>query len=180
MFLLGCSPELQAKYDRIQSRSLVMRNILAFSAGVQKTLYWELSHDQLERDNLMTLMYGKIALMDFEDGAFKKLYPTANAYKIMAKALDGLQAVKRIEIPGRPSIFLFEADRGRRGPAYVVWERRNEFSGEDSPPVPFAWAWTAKKATATDALGQTVPVQIADGRLHLDISVTPIFIEAAD
>jgi hypothetical protein len=180
MFLLGCSPELEAKYNRIQSRSLVMRNIFAFSAGVQKTLYWELFHDQLERDNLMTLMYGKIALMDFEDGAFKKPYPTANAYKIMARSLEGLQAVKRINVPGRPSIFLFEVDRGKRGPAYVVWERRNEFSGEDAPPVPFAWAWTAKKATATDALGQTIPVQITDGQMHLDISLTPIFIDAAD
>jgi hypothetical protein len=180
MFMLGCSPELEAKYDRIQSRQLVMRNIFAFSAGVQKTLYWELFHDQLERDNLMTLMYGKIALLSYEDGALKKISPTARTYKIMAKALDGVRAVKRIEVPGRPSIFLFEVDRGDRGPAYVVWERRNEFSGEDSPPVPFAWSWTTKKATALDALGQAVPVQIADGQLHLVISLTPIFIEAAD
>jgi hypothetical protein len=180
MFMAGCSPGLEAKHDRIQSRDVVMRNIFAFSAGVQKTLYWDLHNDAQPRDNLMTLMYGKIALMDYEDGAFKKLYPTANAYKIMVKALDGLQAVKRIEVPGRPSIFLFEADRGTRGPAYVVWQQRDAFSGEDSPPVPFAWAWTAKNATATDALGQIVPVQVSDEQLHLDISLTPIFIESAD
>ena len=180
MFLLGCSPELEAKYNRIQSRSLVMRNIFAFSAGVQKTLYWELFHDPMERDNLMTLMYGKIALMDYEDGALKKYSPTAKTYKIMAKSLDGLRAVKRIEVPDRPSIFLYEVDRGTRGPAYVVWQRRDAFSGEDSPPVHFAWAWTAKNATAMDALGQTVPVQIAGGQMHFDISLTPIFIESTD
>jgi Transmembrane secretion effector len=32
-------------------------------------------------------------------------------------------------------------------------------------------------ATAVDALGQTVPVQVAGGRLHLEISLTPVFIE---
>ncbi len=180
MFLLGCSPELQAKYDRIQSRSLVMRNIFAFSAGVQKTLYWELFQDRLERDNLMTLMYGKISLLSYEDGALKKYSPSANAYKIMAKALEGLQSVKRIEVPGRPSIFLYEVNRGKRGLSYVVWEKRNEFSGEDLPAVPFDWAWAAKKATAMDALGRTVPVKIADGQLHLDVSLTPIFIETTD
>src|SRR5258705_595681 len=30
MFMLGCKPELEARYDRIQSRGLVMRNLLAF------------------------------------------------------------------------------------------------------------------------------------------------------
>ncbi|HXD00254.1 MAG TPA: hypothetical protein VN048_13010 [Verrucomicrobiae bacterium] len=180
MFMVGCSPELEAKHDRIQSRDLVMRNVLAFSAGVQKTLYWDLHNDPQPRDNLMTLMYGKIALMDYAGGTFTKYYPTANAYKIMAKALAGLRAMKRVPVSGQPSIFLFEADRGDRGPACVVWQRRDAFSGEDSPAVPFAWAWTAKNATAIDVLGQTVPVKIADGQMHLDISLTPIFIEPAD
>jgi hypothetical protein len=179
MFMAGCSPELEARHDRIQSRDIVMRNVLAFSAGVQKTLYWDLHNDPQGRDNLMTLMYGKIPLMDYEDGAFKKLNPTANAYKIMTKALNGLRAMKRIEIQGRPSIYFFEADRGDRGPAWVVWERRDAFSGEDSPAVPFARASDAKGATAMDALGKHVPVQVADGQMHLDVSVTPIFIEPA-
>lgn len=177
MFMVGCSPELEAKHDRIESRDLVMRNVFAFSAGVQKTLYWDLHNDPQGRDNLMTLMYGKIPLMDYEDGAFKKLYPTANAYKIMTKALDGVRAVKRIQIQGRPSIYSFEADCGNRGPVFVVWERRDTFSGEDSPAVPFARASNAKGATAIDALGKDVPVQITDGQMHLDVSVTPIFIE---
>jgi hypothetical protein len=177
MFMVGCSPELEAKHDRIESRDLVMRNVFSFSAGVQKTLYWDLHNDPQGRDNLMTLMYGKIPLMDYEDGAFKKLYPTANAYKIMTKALDGVRAVKRIQIQGRPSIYSFEADCGNRGPVFVVWERRDTFSGEDSPAVPFARVSNAKGATAIDALGKDVPVQITDGQMHLDVSVTPIFIE---
>lgn len=177
MFMAGCSPELEAKHDRIQSRDIVMRNVLAFSAGVQKTLYWDLHNDKQPRDNMMTLMYGKIALMDYDNGSFTKLSPTANAYKIMTKALAGLRAMKRVSVAGQPSIYLFEADRGNRGPAYVVWQRRDAFSGEDSPAMPFAWPAKVQKATAIDALGKDVPVQVADGQLHLDVSVTPIFVE---
>jgi hypothetical protein len=68
----------------------------------------------------------------------------------MARALGGVRAVNRIDVAEKPSIFLFEVDRGPRGPVFVVWERRDEFTGEDSPAVPFDCAWTAKNATAVD------------------------------
>jgi hypothetical protein len=177
MFMLGCSPELEAKYDRIQARSLVMRNLFAFAAGVQKTLYWQLMDLRTNRDNMMTLMYGKIGLFGYENGILRKRYPTADAYERMAKAFAGVHEVKQIEVPGKPSVFLFRVDRGQRGPLFVVWERRDEFNGEDAPAIPFDWSWTSKRASATDALGQTVPSQVEDGKVRLAISLTPIFVE---
>ena len=98
----------------------------------------------------------------------------------MAKGLSGVRGVKRIETPGKPSIFLFQLDRGQHSPSFVIRERRDEFTREDMPAVPFDWAWATGKATALDALGQVVPVQIADGRLHLSVSLTPVFVEPAD
>jgi hypothetical protein len=112
-----------------------------------------------------------------ENGALTKLYPTADAYQRMAKVLAGVREVRRIEVPGKPAIFFFEVDRGQRGPGFVVWERRDELNGENSPAVPFECAWTSNNAAAVDVLGQTVPVQVRDGRLNLAISLTPIFIE---
>jgi hypothetical protein len=177
MFMLGCAPDLEAKYDRIQARGLVMRDLFAFAAGVQKTMYWQLLDLRANRDNMMTLMYGKIGLLGYENGALRKRYPTANVYQRMAKALAGVRSVKRMHVSAKPSIFLFQVDRGARGPLFVVWERRDEFTGEDSPAVEFDCAWAAKKAAAVDALGQTVSVRVADGRLYLEISLTPIFLE---
>ena len=66
MFMQGCPPELDAKYQRIQARGIVVRNLFALSAGVQKTIYWYLPADPIEGDarfNVMTLMYGKIGLV---------------------------------------------------------------------------------------------------------------------
>jgi hypothetical protein len=54
MFMRGCAPELEANYHRIQSRGLVMRNLFALAAGVQKTLYWQLLDNRAHRDNMMT------------------------------------------------------------------------------------------------------------------------------
>ena len=70
-----------------------------------------------------------------------------------------------------------EIDRGSRGTAYAVWERRDSFSGEEMPDVAFDWLWTAKSASAVDVLGLEIPAKVADGRLHLAVSLTPIFIE---
>jgi hypothetical protein len=178
MFMQGCSPELDAKYQRIQSRSLVMRNLLALSAGVQKTMYWQLLSAPGPRDDMMTLMYGKIGLLGVENGALTKHTTTTDTFQRMAAALHGVRAVTRLESPAHPSIYVFQVDRGTRGPLYVVWEQRDPFTGEDAPPVPFAWPWSAKHAHAVDALGTKVPVTVEAGRLRLSVSLTPIYLEA--
>lgn len=125
----------------------------------------------------MTLMYGKIGVLDLQGGVVKKRYLIADAFARMAKALDGVRRVKRIEIPDKPSIFLFQVDRGNSGPVYVVWDRRDAFSGEDTPAVPFDFACAEENANAVDALGQKMSLRVSGGRLHLSVSLTPVFVE---
>lgn len=177
MFMLGCPPELEAKYQRIQSRGMVMRNIFAFSAGVQKMQYWQFLDAHAERDNLMTLMYGKIGLMGEENGEVTKRTPTADAFELMAHKLQGVREVKQIPLPDQPKVFLFKVERERQKPLYVVWEQRDMFSGEDAPATSFSWAWSEKKVGAIDALGKQVPVQVKDKQLHMELSLTPVYIE---
>ncbi|MGH9762412.1 MAG: hypothetical protein ACREDR_18665 [Blastocatellia bacterium] len=107
----------------------------------------------------------------------KKLYPVADAFKLMARFLNGVEQAKPIQIPDKPSVFFFEVDRGKRGPLYVVWERRDAFSGEDSPATSLELPWNTKRGAAEDAFGQTVPVEVTGERLKLSISLTPIYIE---
>jgi hypothetical protein len=90
MFMQGCPPELDAKYQRIQARGLVMRNMFALSAGVQKTIYWYLpafSVSGKDRYNLMALMYGKIGLLEVQDDTLKQRTVTAEAFERLAKHL---------------------------------------------------------------------------------------------
>jgi hypothetical protein len=156
-----------------------MRNLFALSAGVQKTVYWYLPALPAaggERYNVMSLMYGKIGLLGLENGVPKTRTVSADAFERMAVALKGVEQVKQIELPATPSIYLFQVDRAGRKPVYVVWEKRDAFSGEDAPPVSFEWQWSGKKPKAQDALGQSIPLQLTNGRISLQVSVTPIFI----
>ena len=99
------------------------------------------------------------------------------AIDLRESAVHGVRAVQRVEIEGKPSLFLFEVDRGPRGPLLVAWEQRDAFSGEDAAATPYDLPWRFPRARATDALGAAVPVQVKDGRLSLAISLTPIYIE---
>lgn len=178
MFMQGCSTQLEEKFGRIQARDLVMRNVLALSAGVQKMLYWAWHRDSPKRDDVMNLMYGK--LTGCQDCAPGRGCHFLEAYKRMAKALEGVEAVTRRTVPDHPAIFLFEVRRRGRGPLDIVWEKRDVFSGEDAPATAVDFEWNSQSAVATDTTGQRTPVKIADGRIRLNVSVTPVFIEGDD
>jgi hypothetical protein len=85
--------------------------------------------------------------------------------------------VVRIEVPGRPGLYLFDVHRRGQGPLLVVWDQRDSFTGEDDPPVPFDWPWPASRV-AVDAFGQPQPAEVLDGRLRLQVTDTPLFIAA--
>jgi hypothetical protein len=179
MFMRGCPQELEDKRHRINCREIVMRNLLALSAGVRRTLCWNLAPEVPGYENplaVMDLLFGKFALLDYRGGELGGRNPSAEAFALLADQLAGVERVTRLEAPARPNLFVFEVGRTGRGPLLVAWERRDSFHGEDEPPVAFHWPWPAATATAVDAMGQAQPVEVADGRVALPVSLTPVFI----
>ena len=181
MFMRGCPPELEDRRHRINRRELVMRNLLALSSGVRRTVCWNLAPDIPGYENplsIMDLLFGKLVLMDYEGTELRHRYPSAETFALLADQLAGVDSVTRLEVPERPSVYLFEVHRGGRGPLLVVWNQRDSFHGEDEPPIAFAWPWPAAQAKAVDALGQAQPAAANDGRVHLQVPVTPLFVTA--
>jgi len=177
MFMMGCSPDLNDKYYRMQCRDIIMRNVLSFASGVQKTMYWDLWHDTHEKNDVMTLMFGKNKLMDYENGKLTKPYPQVDAIKRMTSFMDHMQKVKQIVIPDKKSLYLFEITKSDKHLVYVAWERRDYFTGENQPDTHYLIPWTASKAKATDVFGKVIPATVDKGMLSMDISLTPVFIE---
>ena len=181
MFMRGCPRELEDRRHRINRRELVMRNLLALSSGVRRTVCWNLAPDISGYENplsIMDLLFGKLVLMDYEGTELRHRYPSAETFALLADQLAGVDSVTRLEVPERPSVFLFEVHRGGRGPLLVVWNQRDSFHGEDEPPIAFDWPWPAAQAKAVDALGQAQPAAANDGRVRLHVSVTPLFVTA--
>ncbi|HEY4147513.1 MAG TPA: hypothetical protein VGM41_01225, partial [Chitinophagaceae bacterium] len=178
MFMMGCSKELNDKYNRMQCRDIVYRNMLALSSGVQKTLYWDLWHDTGDPKNLMTLMFGKNKLLEFTNGVAAFEYPTADAFRRMVTMLGQVQRVEKITVPGKPLLFLYRVLRPGKDPVYVAWEKRDAFSGEDQPDTHYLIPWPAGKTKTTNIFGAIIPAGIASrGQLDISLSVNPVFIE---
>ena len=181
MFMRGCPKELEDKRHRINCREIVMRNLLALASGVRRTICWNLAPEVPGYENhlsMMDLLFGKFALMDYEGAELSRRHPAADTFALVARHLTDVDSVVRIEVPGRPGMYLFEVRRRDREPLLVVWDHRDSFSGEDDPPVPFDWPWPATRATATDAFGRLGPAEVLDGRVRLRVSVTPLFVTA--
>jgi hypothetical protein len=177
MFMNGCSPELEQQRHRMNCRELVMRAMLALAAGVPRLLCWNLANEKVDPYNMMHLLFDKYKLIDYEKGVFKQPYPAAETFRLMTYMLTNVEHVRRIELPERPAIYLFEVQRHARAPLFVVWERRDAFTGEDEPATPFTCLWPTAQAQAIDACGASVTTQVTGGHLYLPVSLTPVFIE---
>jgi hypothetical protein len=180
MFMEGCPAQWDDLRHRINCRDLVMRNVLAFSAGVQKTVCWDLANESSDRYRLLHLQFDKFKLMEYEGGVVSHRYPAAETLRRVTSLLAGVQQVRRLDIPERPTLYLFEVQRRERSPLLVVWERRDAFSGEKEPSVPFEWSCSMERAGAIDAFSETIPTEVKNGRLHRRVSLTPMFIESMD
>jgi hypothetical protein len=181
MFMRGCPPELEAKRHRINCREILMRNLLALASGVRRTICWNLAPEIPGYENhlsVMDLLFGKLALLDYEGTELSRRHPAADTFALVAGRLTDVDSVVRIEVPGRPSLYLFEVRRRGLGPLLVIWDQRDSFSGEDDLPVAFDWPWPEARAAAVDAFGQPQPAEVRDGRVHLEASITPLLVTA--
>jgi hypothetical protein len=120
----------------------------------------------------------KFTLLGYEDGELRHRHPSGEAFALLADQLAGVERVTRMEVPGRRDLYPFDVRRSGRGPLLVVWQQRDSFHGEDEPPLAFAWPWPAARASAVDAFGRPQPAEVADGRVGVQVSLTPLFIAA--
>jgi hypothetical protein len=126
--------------------------------------------------NMMGFLSDKLALMDFEDGVIAKREPAAQTFHLLAEALNGATAVRRMD--SEPGVVAVAVDRDGRGPLQALWADGDAFSGEDQPALNLSWPWPHATADLTDALGARQPTELRDGRLALSLTVTPLLISA--
>jgi hypothetical protein len=95
--------------------------------------------------------------------------------RLTAGILRGASKVRQQEVAD-PDLFVFEIERPGRSPVIAAWVRRPGLTGENEPPVEFDWPWAAPEAHAVDAYGQAQQPKLEGGRVHLPLTLTPVFI----
>jgi len=180
MFMAGCPADLDAKRHRIAARELVMRNVLAVACGVRRTLAWNLApevYGKLSPYHIHNLLFDTLKLMDYQGEIINRRYPAADALARLTTVLSGVDEISRMDVLDRPDVFAFEVRRAGRGPCVIAWVRRDEWTGEDEPPVPVALPWTGDAALAIDTFGSPVAAEVCRTEVRLGLTLTPVFIE---
>ncbi|NIH83784.1 hypothetical protein [Amycolatopsis granulosa] len=180
MFMAGCPTELDDKRHRIACRDLVVRTVLALSAGVRRNLYYAMGPEwKLDRALRITpiLMFDKLKLMDYSDDTISHRYPAADTFELLTRHLDKVERVDRITVPNHPDLYLFEIQRTNRTPLLIAWQRHDGADREDLPSIELTWEWPYPSAHAVDALCVSVPTETHDGELRIPVSSTPVFID---
>lgn len=181
MFLEGCPAEVEALRDRINCRQVVMRNLLALAGGIRRTAYWNLAPEvpePVDPRQMMHLMFGKLPLLAYEDRSLTRHRPAADTFALLARELAGVEQVRRLPIAGRPTVYAFEVQRADRPPLLVLWDHRDQITGETEPSVRVDVPWNTPAATSIDAFGEAHATSVRDGALSVDVSITPLFVTA--
>jgi len=173
MFFLGCSPELEAKLERIQTRDFVQRTLLVLASEVELLWYFNLKgrwHPQLGPHPF----FGKLSLVSHN--STDRRLPFYTMQKMVQK-IGGYVSNEFIDV-GDPNLFLFRISREGQGDIYVAWEMRNIFEGETMPASPFTWTFPWDSVRITDFFERDEVVHIQpQGDAIFDITDTPVFIE---
>ena len=167
MFLEDCESDLEEKRHRIHSRDIVIRTLLALSAGVEKLWYWNLVNEPHP-------LFGKFRLMNTD---LTVKYPAFYVYQRMMATMKDAASIRQRVIQSRPDIYLFEIVRKHRDPVYVIWEKRDLFSGEDQTPTHFELTFEFEHAKISDIFGVEKRDATKGGMLPLNVTETPLFIE---
>jgi len=182
MFMAGCAPALEERRTRLQCREIVMRNLLALSAGVRVTACWKLGPEVSNYEDplsIMELFYGKLLLLGYEDARLRRRLPAADTFALLSQRLHDVESVARIEVPSQPRVRLFDVRRRAGGALLVAWTHDDAAPGSnDTTTTLLSWPWTAARAAAIDALGARHHAEVSDRRVSVRLSATPMFIEA--
>ena len=178
MFAYGIEPELEARRDRIQGRQMVQRTILALSAGADTLYWWNIKEDPVNtmRCHFRHPVFGKMPLMEEQQDGILIPNPTYTYFQTMADYLNNVKSVKTIEV-NNPDIFIFEVTQDDSSIVFVIWEKRDQFNGEDVPPTELTFEIPWHNAIVQELFSDPEIFSGVDGEIILSITDTPLFIE---
>ncbi|WP_225731499.1 MULTISPECIES: glycoside hydrolase family 5 protein [unclassified Nocardia] len=179
MFMQGCPPEYADMHDRWMCREIVMRNLLALSAGVRRTTCWNLAPETpggQKPYTILGLLFDKFALMDYDEDEITLRHRQADALALTSRMLHGAKTIQRMPTEN-PDSYIFEVDRDG-GPLVVAWQRHADLGDESAPATAHELPWPTATARALNAYGEPVPIRVTDGRATLPLTLTPIFVES--
>jgi hypothetical protein len=180
MFMADAPAGLVARRDRLAGRQLVQRALTALVTGIDTLVCWNLAPEvagYTDRYNIMELMFGTLALMDFRGGEISEPRPTGRAHRLLAAALAGADRVEPVAVDAE-DVVGYRIHRADHPARLVLWARRADPLDESGPAVPVSVGWPHPRAHVVDVHGVEGKADVDGATARLDVSHTPIFVTA--
>ena len=181
MFMADPPAGLAALRDRVACRQLAQRALLALSAGVRTLVCWNLAPvigGYTDPYNVMDLMFGTLALMDWRDGRISAVRPTGHAHRLLARRLAGVTGLAPVAAGG--GVHAFRMFTGTGPDRLAAWAGGDDPLDEDGPARRVRLDWPYRTARATDVFGHHPGLRLDSGTVELELGGTPVFITAAE
>ncbi|MFC4873906.1 beta-galactosidase [Negadavirga shengliensis] len=176
LFLEESDSDYGKLYEKFQAADLVIRNILALEAGVQKTFFWDFWHDTENKYDLMTIMYGKNKMADYENGEFKNYRSLAGVMKGFAHKMEGFQHISQIEISENEDILSFLVEKISGDKIIIIWEKRTDNLSKKLIPEMRTVTLPFKKLHIQDIYGEPVNFEKNEHTFTFPVSSSPVFV----
>jgi hypothetical protein len=181
MFMLDPPAELAALRDRVACRQLAQRALLALAGGVRTLVCWNLAPvigGYTDPYNVMDLMFGTLALMDWRDGRIASVRPTGAAHRRLARQLAGVGDV--VTLDAGDGVHAFRMGIGDGPDRLAAWVDGDDPLDEGGPARRVRLDWPYDVAYATDVSGGHVPVRLDCGVVELELGDTPVFVTTTE
>lgn len=181
MFMQDAPQELRELRERIACRQLVQRTILILATGIDTLCCWNLAPEvgnYTDRLNIMDLLFGTLALMDYREGRIAQLRPQARTYRIIASVLGDATRVERVDLDDAAHVYTIDHSDGRK--SIVGWIRESDPLREDDVTREIDLPWSPGPLEAIDAFGNEVAVvqDEHDGSVRFVAGITPVFVRS--
>lgn len=176
IFLAESDTDFGQLYEGLQAADLIIRNMLALAAGVEKTFYWDFWHDTENKYDLMTIMYGKNKMADYKNGAFEDYRPLAEVMKNFARKMEGFQQIKQIELAENKDLFSYRIEKTTGDPLIVLWERRIDGLSDRLNPRACQVVLPFESVEIYDVHGKPVEFGQHGNEYSIPLSSSPVFV----
>lgn len=159
---------------RVQTEDLVIRSVLALSAGVERAAWFEIWHDNRDPDATHDIINSPTGLFTRNDSGLGSATPLGAVFSRVAQALGNARSVTRIDVPGEDDVQAYRVDRAGAAPLLIAW-RRPPRRGEEVTPRPAHLRWPSPICAATRADDAPVAATCSGGVAVLALTDMPVF-----
>jgi hypothetical protein len=179
MFMHGAPDYLVAQRHRIACRQLVQRVALIRAEGVDTLACWNLAPEvgnYSDPLNIMDLMFGGLALMDYRDDRISAPRPEADAHRQVAMRLTDARSVERVGSDAHSLVFRVDHGRGRE--SILAWLKTDDPMQEDREYRRVSIPWAQGRPEAVDVFDEVREVvwDEAERTVSIELTATPVFI----